>query len=85
MLISISKKAKLILDLEDIQESMEKCFELTSGLNRIVSSSGMSDLAPKINRFIEILVRAYPDRISRADVLKKGYGDFHSGELDTIW
>lgn len=84
MCISLSKNTDLILTDEDIKEAIESCMALGVTAKRITSGTGQSNQAAQTKAVLEIVLRTEGFKISRKDLLMRGFGDFDSIELDRI-
>ena len=85
MLISLSKRRDLVIDLEDMADAIKRC-ELFIGSVRQATfgKSGKSSMAAQKTLIIHELLDRPNNQISRAMLLSKYWMHFEGSELDTM-
>jgi hypothetical protein len=84
MCLSLSRRLSLTLELEDIEEAISTCLNLTINTKRITSSVGKHPLAQATRQVLDMLFKSEDFKMTRMRILNKGYGDFDSADLDRI-
>lgn len=85
MLISLSRKLDMRLELPDIEEAIRACQDFVPGAKRVtLGSNGKSVSAPGTAVLLRELLVIPDHRISRTHALQKHWAHFDSFELDRI-
>lgn len=84
MCLALAREEKLIIEAEDINTALEYCQQAVGAARQVTAGTGQNDLASKVKAFMYILVNAPEYKISREQVLVKGFHDFNSVDLDKI-
>jgi hypothetical protein len=86
MLISLSRKTNLVMELDDIQEAISACQDFVPGARRVAMGGGKSVSAPGTAILLkELLARKEHNySISRVKLLQKHWSYFDAFELDRI-
>lgn len=85
MLVSLSRKTDLVLEYEDVEESIRACQDTIPGMKRItLGGSGKSISAPGTAVLLRELLMNPQHEISRTMALQKHWSHFDFSELDRI-
>lgn len=84
MCISLADSTDLILKLDHLESAMKQCLRLRHSVKALTSGQGKSSMAAQLKAALEIILKSEDGRISRQDLLVKGFGDFNASELDQI-
>jgi hypothetical protein len=80
--ISLSRKCDMIIEADDIVESIAVCSSLSNTAKKVAGMQGKSSASSAIKAFLMIMLSAENYELTRKQVLQKGFGDFDSSELD---
>ena len=84
MCLSLSRRATLKIEVEDIEDAIELCTGLTINTKRITANGGKHPLAQAVREVMDWLSKAPNYTLPRARILQKAYGDFDGVDLDRI-
>lgn len=85
MLIALCERQdSLIITKSDMEKAFNLCTQSTASVNRVLAGTGIHVDAPKIKLFIDKLLSAPGNRVTRADFLAKNYGSVDRYDLDRI-
>jgi hypothetical protein len=85
MLIALCERQdSLIITKTDMEKAFNLCTQSTASVNRVLAGTGIHVDAPKIKLFIDKLLSAPGNRVTRADFLAKNYGSVDRYDLDRI-
>lgn len=84
MLLSLSRSPGLCLELEDIKEAVDQCFDCLIGMKRVVLGIGKGEFSEKTRIVLADLLKAPDNEISRQRLLSNHHGDFDAIDLDRI-
>lgn len=84
MCIALSKRTDLKLYADDIQEAIDGCTSLTVNTRRITGGQGKQTFSVPTKLVLDFLFRAKDHRLTRQQLLNKGYGDFDASDLNRI-
>jgi hypothetical protein len=87
MCISLARQCeKLVISVDDLEESIGKCMSLTIDTRRLTGDKGPSQIGAQVHFVTQILFKAAlnKERVTKSYLLRKYYGHFDSYELDRI-
>ena len=82
--ISLSKKVDMVIEDDDVDEAITVCSALSNTARKVAGMQGKSDISSLIKTFLMVMFKAEEYRLTRKQVLQRGFGDFDSFELDKI-
>jgi hypothetical protein len=82
--ISLSRKLDMVIESDDVEEAVTVCSALSNTARKVAGMQGKSDISTLIKSFLVIMFKAEEYRLTRKQVLQRGFGDFDSNELDKI-
>jgi len=84
MLLSLSRRLSLNIELGDLTEAFQKVLILQHNAQQMTDQSGKSDLAPATKIVLKELMAAPEYKMTRTQLLQRHYNDFTSLELDQV-
>lgn len=84
MCLSMSRGTDMIISLDDIEEAINKCMELTIDSRRLTEGKGTDELAEGTKLVMHTLLKVEGHRISKSKLLQMHYGTFDVMKLDRI-
>ena len=84
MLISLSRKADLVLEVEDIAEAISECLRLVPGVRKVTMGAGKSSYAPGTAIVLKELIQRPDHMVSKTYLLQRFWGHFDTADLDKI-
>jgi hypothetical protein len=84
MLLALSRAPKLIIEEEDVAESLKACSGFEQAAASVTKGKGPSEFAPKLRVFIDDLISARGGWISRSQILSRRWGDFDAIDLERM-
>jgi len=82
MCMALAKRSELLIDVEDIEESLDLCGGLIKAATRLTAGQGSSKSSPFTKHVLEILMNSPNKTMTRRRMLQKGMGRYNSGEFD---
>lgn len=82
--ISLSRKDDMVIEEQDIEESITACSALSNTARKVAGMQGKSSTSSLIKSFLMIMLAAPTYTLTRKQALQKGFGDFDSAELDKL-
>lgn len=83
-LISLSKSTNMIISEEDMEEALDEGMRCLSDANRVSFGGSKSPMSAQSKAVLTHIVNADNYEIARTQLLKKGYGDYDTYDLDRI-
>ena len=84
MCLALSRRTDLKLYGEEIQEAVDGCIACTVNTKRITGGTGKQQFSLPTKMVLDLLLKAKENRLSRQQLLNKGYGEFDANDLNRI-
>lgn len=84
MCVALSRDVDLKIELDDLEEAIERCMQLTVDSRRLVGGKGNSPLGEGAHAIIQMLFRAECHQLYKKHILQRNYGQFDLFELNRI-
>src|SRR5690606_25130030 len=84
MNLTLSQGTGLELEIHNVEEAVEQCTKLLSKKKQVLFAQGKQQFAYPMKMILAHLSRAPDYKLTRKQLLTRGYGDYDSFELDRI-
>ncbi len=84
MLLSLSRGIDMKITLQDLEDAMILLANYVRDVKDVTEGVGKSEFAPKIKRFLEVIMTSPEYSITKAAMQRKCWKDFNVYELDVV-
>lgn len=84
MCLSMGDDIDKVIHKKHLEESIEKCMELTIDSRKLTEGKGKSPLGEQTKLVLEVLFRAENHMLTKSHILRRYYGQFDVHDLDKI-
>lgn len=82
--ISLSRKLDMVIEDEDVYDSVTICSKLSNTARAVAGMQGKSASSPGVKVFLSLMLRVEDNTLTRKQVLQRSFGDLDANELDKV-